>query len=59
VVPGSWLSVLLFFLLVAPGLVFDLLSQRRRAGSPESGFREVSRVVLSSLASPASPSPSS
>jgi Family of unknown function (DUF6338) len=49
-VPGSWLAVLLFLLLVAPGLLFDLLSQRRRAGSPESGFREVSRVVLASLA---------
>jgi hypothetical protein len=50
VVPGSWLSVLLFFLLVAPGLLFDLLSERRRAGFSESGFREVSRVVLGSLA---------
>ncbi len=49
-VPGSWLSVLLFFLLVAPGLLFDLLSERRRVGSPESTFREISRVVLSSLA---------
>jgi Family of unknown function (DUF6338) len=49
-VPGSWLSVLLFFLLVAPGLLFDLLSERRRAGFSESGFREVSRVVLGSLA---------
>src|SRR6266542_1968113 len=49
-VPGSWLAALLFLLLVAPGLLFDLLSQRRRAGSPESTFREVSRVVLSSLA---------
>jgi hypothetical protein len=49
-VPGSWLSVLLFFLLVAPGLLFDLLSERRRAGFSESAFREVSRVVLGSLA---------
>jgi Family of unknown function (DUF6338) len=49
-VPGSWLSVLLFFLVVAPGLLFDLLSERRRAGFSESGFREVSRVVLGSLA---------
>ena len=49
-VPGSWLSVLLFFLFVAPGLLFDLLSERRRAGFSESGFREVSRVVLGSLA---------
>ncbi len=49
-VPGSWLSVLLFFLLVAPGLLFDLLSERRRAGFSESAFREVSRIVLGSLA---------
>ncbi len=49
-VPASWLSVLLFFLLVAPGLLFDLLSERRRAGFSESAFREVSRVVLGSLA---------
>jgi Family of unknown function (DUF6338) len=50
VVLGSWLSVLLFFLFVAPGLLFDLLSERRRAGFSESAFREVSRVVLGSLA---------
>lgn len=49
-VPGSWLSVLFFLLLVAPGLLFELLSERRRAGIPESVFREISRVVLASLA---------
>jgi len=49
VVPGSWLSVLFFVLLVAPGLLFELLSERRRAGVPESAFREISRVVLASL----------
>jgi len=49
-VPDTWLSVLLFFLLVAPGLLFDLLSARRRAGFSESLFREASRVVLGSLA---------
>lgn len=48
-IPGSWLSVLLFFLFVAPGLLFDLLSERRRAGFSESAFREISRVVLGSL----------
>jgi len=35
--------------LVAPGLLFDLLSERRRVGVPESTFREISRVVLASL----------
>jgi len=49
-VPGSWLSVLLFVLFVAPGLLFDLLSERRRAGFSESGSRELSRIVLGSLA---------
>jgi len=49
-VPGSWLAALLFLLLVAPGLLFDRLSERRRAGSPESMFREISRIVLGSLA---------
>jgi hypothetical protein len=49
-VPGSWLAVLLFFLLVAPGLAFDLLSQRRRTAVSESTFREISRVILASIA---------
>lgn len=49
-VPGTWLSVLLFVVLVAPGLLFDLLSDRRRGGFPESTFREISRVVLASFA---------
>jgi Family of unknown function (DUF6338) len=49
VVPGTWLSVLLFVVLVAPGLLFDLLSDRRRGGFPESTFREISRVVLASF----------
>jgi len=49
VVPSSWLSVLLFFLFIAPGLLFDLLSEQRRAGFSESAFREISRIVLSSL----------
>jgi Family of unknown function (DUF6338) len=47
--PSSWLSLLLFFLIIAPGLLFDLLSERRRAGLTESAFREISRIVLASL----------
>jgi hypothetical protein len=50
VVPSTWLSVLFFLLLVAPGLVFDLLAERRRAGAGESAFREASRVALASTA---------
>ncbi len=49
-VPSTWLSVALFVFLIAPGLLFDLLAERRRAGRPESAFREASRVVLASLA---------
>jgi hypothetical protein len=47
--PSSWLSLLLFFLVIAPGLLFDLLSERRRAGLTESAFREISRTILASL----------
>ncbi|MFI6101100.1 DUF6338 family protein [Lentzea sp. NPDC051213] len=36
--------------LVAPGIVFELLRERRRAGGRETVFREASRVALSSLA---------
>jgi Family of unknown function (DUF6338) len=49
VVPGTWLSILFFFLLVAPGAMFEILSRRRRATYEESTFLEISRVVLASL----------
>jgi len=49
VVPTTWLAVVLFVVVVAPGLWFDLLSEKRRAGFQESGFREASRVVLASV----------
>lgn len=49
-IPNTTGAVLAFFLFVAPGLLFDLLSERRRAGIPESSFREASRVVLASTA---------
>jgi len=47
--PNSWVAAILFVGLVAPGLLFDLLSERRRALPTESAFREASRVVLSSF----------
>jgi hypothetical protein len=50
VVPSTWLSVFLFLFLIAPGLLFDLLAERRRAGAKESAFRETSRVILASFA---------
>jgi hypothetical protein len=48
-VPSTWLTVVLFLLLVSPGLLFDLLALRRRTGAPESAFHETSRIVLASL----------
>jgi hypothetical protein len=48
-VPTTWLAVLFFTLLVAPGLLYDLLAERRRPRAGESVFREVSRTVLASL----------
>jgi hypothetical protein len=47
-VPENWLSILFFLVLVAPGLWFDLLVERRQAAAPESIFREASRTVLAS-----------
>ncbi|WP_394613926.1 DUF6338 family protein [Lentzea sp. JNUCC 0626] len=38
-----------FLALVAPGIVFELLREQRRAGAKETVFREASRVALSSL----------
>jgi hypothetical protein len=48
-VPTTWLAVLFFVLLIAPGLLYDLLSEQRRLRAGESGFREASRTVLASL----------
>lgn len=47
-IPSTWLSVVFFLFLVAPGVCFDLLAERRRAGLSESAFREASRIVLAS-----------
>jgi hypothetical protein len=49
VVPSSWLSVLAFALLIAPGLAFDYLREGRRAAYVESAFRETSRLVAASI----------
>jgi uncharacterized membrane protein YdfJ with MMPL/SSD domain len=48
-VPTTWLALLFFVLLVAPGLLYDLLAERYRAKAGESVFREISRTVLASL----------
>lgn len=49
-IPSTIGAAFSFFLFVAPGLLFDLLAARRRAGVPETAFREASRVVLASTA---------
>jgi hypothetical protein len=48
-VPESWLSILFFLLLIAPGLFHDLLDRRGQIKLDESAFREISRTVLASL----------
>jgi hypothetical protein len=48
-IPSSIATGAAFLLLVAPGLLTDLLASKRRAGVPESTFRELSRTVLASL----------
>ncbi|MEU4740089.1 DUF6338 family protein [Actinosynnema sp. NPDC023658] len=49
-VPQTLGAVASFLALVAPGIVFELLRERRRAGFKETPFREASRVALGSLA---------
>lgn len=48
-IPGTWLAVILFLIVIAPGLFFDLLGTRRRVAVAESAFREIGRVALGSL----------
>lgn len=48
--PATWVGLLLFFLFIAPGLLFDLLAARRRAAQQESVFREISRILLTGTA---------
>jgi hypothetical protein len=47
--PGTWVSLLLFLLFIAPGLFYDLRSERRKPGEEETTFREAGRVALSSV----------
>lgn len=48
--PSTWLGVILFMLLIAPGLLFDLLGDRRRVTVKETAFRELGRTILASTA---------
>ncbi|CAG7574228.1 hypothetical protein FB554_2399 [Barrientosiimonas humi] len=47
--PSSFWGVVFFVVLVAPGLVLDHLRHRHHARVGESPFRELARVVLTSL----------
>jgi hypothetical protein len=48
-IPDTAGAVLSFLGLIAPGLVFELLRERRRPAVTETAFREASRVALTSL----------
>lgn len=54
-VPANLWSAIFFLVLVAPGLLYDLLSETKLTRPKESTFREVGRVVLASLAFSAAP----
>lgn len=45
-IPTTFLSGVVFLLLIAPGVLWDLGAKKRKVSSPESSFRETSRVVL-------------
>jgi hypothetical protein len=48
-VPTTWLSVLLFVVAIAPGLLYDLRSTSRLVRAKESAFHEIARITLASL----------
>lgn len=48
--PNTFLGLLLFLWLVAPGFLFTLLVARRRAAAKQSTFQETGRVILASIA---------
>jgi len=48
VTPGTWLTVLAFFVFVAPGLLYDLASVTKRTRRHETVFTEISRITLMS-----------
>ena len=49
VVPATIGGIVVLVLLVLPGLVFELIRQRRRAGRDDSPFVEASRVLVAGL----------
>jgi hypothetical protein len=49
VIPQTIAALAAFLFLVAPGLTFELIRERRRPPIDETAFREASRVALASL----------
>jgi hypothetical protein len=49
VVPATIGGIVALVLLVLPGLAFELIRQRRRAGRDDSPFMEVSRILVAGL----------
>jgi Family of unknown function (DUF6338) len=49
VIPSTFGALLAFLGLVAPGITFDLVTERRRPRQSSTAFREISRVALASL----------
>jgi hypothetical protein len=49
VIPSTFGALLAFLGLVAPGITFDLVTERRRPRQDNTAFREISRVALASL----------
>jgi len=48
-IPTTTVQIFLFLALVAPGLYFELLRERRRPAIGETAFREASRIALASV----------
>ncbi|MCJ0949969.1 DUF6338 family protein [Rhodococcus sp. ARC_M8] len=44
--PSTWFTVFAFFVFVAPGLLYDLTSAKKRLKRRESAFTEISRITL-------------
>jgi Family of unknown function (DUF6338) len=49
VIPSSLATVIAFLVLVAPGILYESLNERRRPAYSTSAFREASRVALASV----------
>ena len=47
--PATFVAFLLFFILVTPGLAFQILRERRRPSRQYSAYRETAVVVVASV----------